>query len=88
MGLGNQEIKKEKIPAPGILLARLYNTRDYRNYIFDGKFDYLYDKVGVCDAVRRLTTNQPGATVWDINNVWNNQTNGIDGYMLRFMENH
>jgi glycosidase len=78
---------KEKYPHL-IFVGEAYNTRDYRNYIFDGKFDYLYDKVGVCDAVRRLTTNQPGATVWDINNVWNNQTNGIEDYMLRFMENH
>ncbi len=71
-----------------VFIGEAYNTTDYDSYIFDGKFDYLYDKAGILDAVRKLTTNQTGATVWDINNVWNNQTNGIDDYMLRFMENH
>ncbi|MDB5029890.1 alpha-amylase family protein [Mucilaginibacter sp.] len=71
-----------------IFIGEAYNIRDYRNYIFDGKFDYLYDKTGMFDAVRKLSTNQYGATVWDINNVWNNETSGIDQHMLRFMENH
>ena len=29
-----------------------------------------------------------GASTWDINHVWNNDSKGIDKNMLRFMENH
>jgi glycosidase len=78
---------KEKYPDI-IFIGEAYSVQDYNNYIFNGRFNYLYDKVGVCDVVRKLTIGKPGATVWDINNVWNNQTRGIDDYMLRFMENH
>jgi glycosidase len=82
-------IGKLKADFPGLIfIGEAYNVRDYRNYIFDGKFDYLYDKTGIFEAVRKLTTNQPNATVWDINFVWNNETNGFDQHMLRFMENH
>jgi glycosidase len=71
-----------------IFIGEAYNTNLYSKYIFKGKFDYLYDKVGLYDAIKRLTRNEPGATTWDINRVWNNDTNGIDEHMLRFMENH
>jgi hypothetical protein len=82
-------IGKLKTDFPGLIfIGEAYNVRDYRNYIFEGKFDYLYDKTGIFDAVRKLTTNEYGATVWDINFVWNNETNGFDQHMLRFMENH
>jgi hypothetical protein len=44
--------------------------------------------VGLYDAIRRLTCNEPGASTWEINAVWNNHCRGIDQHMLRFMENH
>jgi glycosidase len=78
---------KEKYPDL-IFIGEAYNAGLYSKYINTGKFDYLYDKVGLYDSIRRLTCNTPGATTWDINRVWNQDTNGIDGYMLRFMENH
>jgi glycosidase len=31
------------------LLAEVYNTKEYRNYIRLGKMDYLYDKVETYD---------------------------------------
>ena len=71
-----------------IFIGEAYNTQTYSDYIFKGKFDYLYDKSGVYDAVRDLTTNKPGANTWSINKVWNYQTKGLDEHMLRFMENH
>jgi len=71
-----------------IFIGEAYNTNLYSKYIFTGKFDYLYDKVGLYDAVRRLTCFEPGSTTWDINRVWNHDTLGIDEHMLRFMENH
>jgi glycosidase len=60
----------------------------YSKYIFTGKFDYLYDKVGLYDSIKRLTRDEPGSTTWAINSVWNNDCRGIDQHMLRFMENH
>lgn len=82
-------IPKLKSGYPNIVfIGEAYNTGLYNKYIFTGKFDYLYDKVGLYDAIKRLTRNEPAATTWDINRVWNHDTTGIDGHMLRFMENH
>ena len=71
-----------------IFIGEAYQVGLYGPYIHDGKFDYLYDKVGLYDALKKLIRNQPDATTWDINNVWNNQTRGIDSNMLCFLENH
>jgi len=71
-----------------IFIGEAYKAGLYNKYINVGKFDYLYDKVGLYDAIKRLTRDDPNATTWDINRVWNQDTNGIDGCMVRFMENH
>ncbi|CAM3794385.1 alpha-amylase family glycosyl hydrolase [Mucilaginibacter galii] len=71
-----------------IFIGEAYQTGQYPNYLFSGKFDYLYDKVGLYDALKRLTCNEPDASTWQINNVWNNHCRGFDERMLRFMENH
>jgi hypothetical protein len=39
----NSAIKMQNTDA--FLLAEVYNTKEYRNYIRLGKMDYLYDKV-------------------------------------------
>lgn len=71
-----------------VFIGEAYNVREYHNYIFKGRFDYLYDKSGLYDALYRLTRNEGNATTWDINKVWNYDTRGMDEHMLRFMENH
>jgi len=71
-----------------IFIGEAYDVNKYHDYIFNGKFDYLYDKVGLYDAIRRLTVNDPKATTWDINHVWNQDCKFMDEHMLRFMENH
>jgi len=71
-----------------IFIGEAYHYSLYNKYIFDGRFDYLYDKTGLYDAVKKLTRSEWGASTWGINNVWNNETKGIDEHMLRFMENH
>jgi glycosidase len=71
-----------------IFIGEAYDINKYHDYIFNGKFDYLYDKAGLYDAIRRLTRNEANASTWDINKVWNNDSKGIDEHMLRFMENH
>ena len=78
---------KAKFPQV-IFIGEAYNPNLYNSYIDVGKFDYLYDKVGLYDAVKRLTKNTPKATTWDFNQLWNRDTKGIDDHMLRFMENH
>ena len=82
-------IPKLKAEHPALIfIGEAYNSSLYTKYINTGKFDYLYDKVGLYEAIRRLTCDQPNATTWDINHVWHNDSNGIDEHMLRFMENH
>ena len=82
-------IPKLKETYPNIIfIGEAYDKNKYSDYIFRGKFDYLYDKVGLYDAIKRLTRNEYGASTWEINNVWNHHTRDIDQHMLRFMENH
>jgi glycosidase len=71
-----------------IFIGEAYQTGQYSNYLFKGQFDYLYDKVGLYDAIKRLTCNEHGASTWEINRVWNHDSRGFDERMLRFMENH
>lgn len=71
-----------------IFIGEAYQTGQYSNYLFNGHFDYLYDKVGLYDALKRLTRNEHEASTWHINSVWNNDCRGFDEHMLRFMENH
>jgi len=78
---------KQRYPAL-IFIGEAYQTGQYSNYLFNGHFDYLYDKVGLYDALKRLTCNEQGASTWQINSVWNNDCRGFDERMLRFMENH
>lgn len=82
-------IGRLKADFPGLIfIGEAYNAGLYRRYLNEGKFDYLYDKVGLYEAIRRLTCGSWGANTWEINAVWNNDTKDIDERMLRFMENH
>ena len=45
-------IPKVKAQYPDItFIAEVYNPNEYRNYIHNGHFDYLYDKVGLYDTL-------------------------------------
>ncbi len=83
-------IPKLKTAHPGLIfIGEAYHFEPVLAlYINNVKFDYLYDKTGLYDALKKLIRNQPDGTTWDINSVWNNETRGIDGHMLRFLENH
>ncbi len=76
---------KEKYPSV-IFIAEVYNPSEYRNYIHTGKFDYLYDKVGLYDTLRDITCNQ-GKWAADITPCWQS-VNDIQPHMLNFLENH
>lgn len=68
-----------------IFIAEVYQPALYRNYLFKGGFDYLYDKVGLYDKLRDIICNNHSAC--DITVVW--QTlEGIESRMLNFLENH
>jgi glycosidase len=68
-----------------IFIAEVYNPAEYRNYIYHGQFDYLYDKVGLYDMLRNITSrNYP---VREITNAWQS-LGGIENKMLNFLENH
>jgi len=68
-----------------IFIAEVYNPSEYRNYICNGKFDYLYDKVGMYEMLRNVTSrNYP---VREITNAWQS-LGGIENKMLNFLENH
>lgn len=68
-----------------IFIAEVYKPEEYRNFIENGKFDYLYDKVGMYEMLRNITSkNFP---VHDITNSWQS-LGGIENKMLNFLENH
>ena len=68
-----------------IFIAEVYNPNEYRNYIFNGHFDYLYDKVGLYDTLRAIVCGYGSATA--ITNCWQS-VNDIQSHMLNFLENH
>lgn len=78
----------QKVNPDIIFIAEIYNPQQYHNYIKKGKFDYLYDKVGLYDALRRLIENRSEASVEDITKVWQHESGDISQHMLRFLENH
>lgn len=70
---------------PVIFIAEVYNPAEYRNYIFNGHFDYLYDKVGLYDTLRAVICGQSPAS--NIPACWQS-LEGIQSHMLNFLENH
>ena len=65
-------------------IGEVYNPNEYRRYIASG-FDYLYDKVGMYDAMRDVICHRRNtdAITW----AWQ-QTDDIRDHMLYFLENH
>ncbi|WP_229251211.1 alpha-amylase family protein [Emticicia sp. BO119] len=76
----------KKINPHIIFIAEIYNPSAYWSYINEGKFDYLYDKVGLYDSLRRLM--QGGGDANDITKVWQNESGNFANHMIRFLENH
>lgn len=68
-----------------IFIAEVYNPNEYHNYLYRGKFDYLYDKVGLYDTLRAILSGNESATA--ITRCWQN-LGGIEKRMLNFLENH
>ncbi|MDX1470039.1 MAG: alpha-amylase family glycosyl hydrolase [Flavobacteriaceae bacterium] len=71
---------------PGtILIAEVYNPTLYRDYIFQGQMDYLYNKVQLYDTLRDIIQN---ASSTDAIQTVENELHDIAPYMLNFLENH
>ncbi|WP_372642304.1 alpha-amylase family protein [Ancylomarina sp.] len=68
-----------------IFIAEVYDPNQYDNYIDRGKFDYLYDKVGLYDTLKSVIQGTCWASA--ISQSWQ-ELNGKDAHMLRFLENH
>ncbi len=75
---------KEKHPDV-IFIAEIYDCHIYRQYLFDGHFDYLYDKVNLYDTVRGITCGFASAALIPH---CGHVTEGISHRMLNFLENH
>ncbi|MBK8805627.1 MAG: alpha-amylase [Bacteroidales bacterium] len=68
-----------------IFVAEVYNPQEYKSYIQRGKFDYLYDKVGLYDILRLIIEGHGSAKY--ISDCWKMQA-GVSDHMVRFLENH
>ncbi len=79
----NSHIKMKRPDA--LLLAEVYNPNEYRNYIFKGKMDYLYDKVEMYDSLKQI---MQGYGWTDHIPVIKRGTEDIEHHLLHFLENH
>ncbi|MBD5214848.1 MAG: alpha-amylase [Bacteroidales bacterium] len=71
---------------PGVqFIAELYDVGIYRDYIYRGGFDYLYDKVNLYDTLRAVECHNHSAAA--LTNCWQT-VDGLDRHMLNFLENH
>lgn len=79
----NSNIKMKNPDA--FLLAEVYNTSLYRDYIHQGKMDYLYDKVEFYDSIKHI---MKGYGWTDHIPVVQKGMADIEHHMLHFLENH
>ena len=79
-------IPQVKALYPNVLfIGEIYDVNLYREFIYRGKFDYLYDKVNLYDTLRGIQCNNFSAA--QITNCWQS-VEGIGEKMLNFLENH
>ncbi len=75
---------KSEFPAV-VFIAEVYNPEQYRNYLSNGCFDYLYDKVGLYDTLRAIVCGNQSVAA--ITHCWQS-VHDIQPRMLNFLENH
>ena len=79
-------ISQVKAQFPDIIfIAEIYDVGLYRSYIYEGGFDYLYDKVTLYDTLRGILCD--GRAASDLTRCWQT-VEGIGNHMLNFLENH
>ena len=67
------------------ILAKVYNPKQYRDYIQLGKMDYLYDKVDFYDRLKDIM--QGHGNTGDLANIQQRYSD-IEQHLLHFLENH
>lgn len=80
------EVRKEYPKT--VFIGEAYNKQEYANFYDVGRFDYLYDKVGLYDTLKMLIRNEDSGGIRAIQQVWQQEVKGYSSRMLRFMENH
>ncbi|MFO7862514.1 MAG: alpha-amylase family protein [Salinivirgaceae bacterium] len=65
--------------------AEVYKPAEYRTFLQEGHFDWLYDKEQFYNVVRDILLERQPASA--LTRIWQEQE-GIGKHMLRFMENH
>lgn len=79
-------IPQVKNEHPGLIfIAETYDPNQYGMYLFDGHFDYLYDKVGLYDTLRAVIRGEQPTS--NITGCWQRH-NEIKDRLLNFLENH
>ena len=68
-----------------IFIAEIYDMALYRSYVFEGGFDFLYDKVTLYDTLRGILSD--GKPASELTKCWQT-VEGIGDHMLNFLENH
>jgi glycosidase len=82
----NWAISEVKAEFPNIIfIAEIYNQAQYETYLEYGKFDFLYDKMGLYDTLRGVICGYFPAK--NITQCWQN-LGKMQGKMLNFLENH
>ena len=79
----NSAIKMERPDA--FLLAEIYQPQIYRDYLYKGKMDYLYDKVQLYDNLKSIMQGM-GSTDGLVQ--IQEDLADIEHHMLHFLENH
>lgn len=67
-----------------VFMGEVYNPSEFRNYINSG-FDWMYDKVGMYDAMRAVICGQAPAHI--LTGAWQS-VDDIKEHMVYFLENH
>lgn len=75
---------KHKNPEAEVI-AEVYQPHLYRDYIFNGKMDYLYDKVDVYDTLKAIVQETAPTSRLDVDQA---RLADIEPHLLRFLENH
>ena len=81
----NWAIPRVKSRKNVLFIAEIYNPAQYSDYIHNGHFDYLYDKVGMYDTLRDIICRHKPTT--EITARWQ-AIEDIKNHMLFFLENH
>lgn len=68
-----------------IFIAEIYNPQAYAEYIHQGGFDYLYDKVGLYDTLKAIVQGRASTSAITADRA---SIAPVQPYMLNFLENH